>query len=177
MDVCVVDGWETFKGWTPYLMGIFVLIVWHLQKGKEVIANESKICIMDITEQISLINHIQNEFCLSLHQKTTYNYDQELKEVANLSIKVSRSLNFINFERNKIESKIIDDYFNNIAFFILDYEQTYKKVTYSEELEKKLFDQYAAIHTIGYKILISLNKIALYKLINTKACRCTAPHT
>ena len=42
MDNCVTDGWETLKGWTPYIVTVIIFVVWHLQKGLEVTASECK---------------------------------------------------------------------------------------------------------------------------------------
>lgn len=44
------DGLEIFKALTPYLVALGVYLFWHVQKEKEVIANESKNLIMKLNE-------------------------------------------------------------------------------------------------------------------------------
>lgn len=59
MEVCVVNWWETFKGWTPFIVATVVYFVWHKQKGKEVIANEAKEYIYNLNKLESIQTEIE----------------------------------------------------------------------------------------------------------------------
>lgn len=98
MDVCVID-WGAIAGFTgaiaaiasPIIVAIYLYKKWHDQKGKEVIANESKKLIKDLSE-LSLINQ-------SLRYEGSKNKEDLLNKIMkfnNLSNESSRSLLFIN---------------------------------------------------------------------------------
>ena len=58
-----IDIWGTFKALTPYILAIFVFIVWHWQKGKEVIANEAKETIKNLLQMREIsINLIHDNY-------------------------------------------------------------------------------------------------------------------
>lgn len=60
MADCVSNGWDVFKGLTPYIVAILVIIVWHFQKGKEVVANECKAYWTSLTELEIIYNKLEH---------------------------------------------------------------------------------------------------------------------
>ena len=91
MDNCVVNGWETFKGWTPYIMGIVVLAIWFFQKQREVLAVEAKEVVKDLLE-LSIINFDIN--FVGTHSKVEF--ESKLLKFKEVSEKAHRSMLFIN---------------------------------------------------------------------------------
>lgn len=59
MDNCVIDYWETFRGWTPYIVAAGVYWIWYRQKGKEVIASECKAYWTNLTELEGIYNKLE----------------------------------------------------------------------------------------------------------------------
>ena len=63
MEYCFntnIDIWGTFKALTPYIMGFIVFIIWHWQKGKEVIAKEARDLLIGIAQLQSIESNISN---------------------------------------------------------------------------------------------------------------------
>jgi hypothetical protein len=63
MEYCFntnIDILGTFKALTPYIMGFIVFIIWHWQKGKEVIANEAKLLTYDLLAIKKIVIEIEN---------------------------------------------------------------------------------------------------------------------
>lgn len=82
---CVIDGWDTFKGLTPYIIAIFVVIVWHFQKGKEVVANECKAYWTNLTELEIIYNKLEQNADFKSDNFKRFNNDVDNWKAVNLS--------------------------------------------------------------------------------------------
>lgn len=89
MEVCVVNWWETFKGWTPFIVATVVYFVWHKQKGKEVIANEAKEYIYNLNKLESIQTEIETISTSAIRKK------ELLEEYILYKAKASNHANFL----------------------------------------------------------------------------------
>ncbi|MCK4094273.1 MULTISPECIES: hypothetical protein [Acinetobacter] len=81
MSLCV----EIFKALVPILITIFVIIYWHTQKRKEVIANEAKNLILELNKFKDQANSVLGYLMLhngDFEKKTCLNRIEELKRTA-----------------------------------------------------------------------------------------------
>lgn len=111
MDVCVTDWWETFKGFTPYIMGLIVFLVWHWQKGKEVIANEANQIVKNLSVLHEDIKFLTN--CLQSKNDALSMF----KDIEKLSNKNKRELLFL-------KSSIFNKNLEKLLFNFLQHERS-----------------------------------------------------
>ncbi|MNE09655.1 hypothetical protein D3C80_1023410 [compost metagenome] len=60
----MVSGFEVFKAVTPFLIAYVVVVVWHTQKRKEVLANEAKNLILGLNNFKTLANQLHSYLML-----------------------------------------------------------------------------------------------------------------
>lgn len=124
MEYCFttnIDIWETFKGFTPYIMGIVVYWIWHKQKEKEVIANEANE-ILKITDDLKLSYTMTYlHYHTNINNSGIFNYDDFKESIdkehrirEEFTLKIQFLLTVI--EDNEI-SKIYKNYRLNEAKF------------------------------------------------------------
>lgn len=165
MDVCVVDGWETFKGWTPYIMGIVVYWIWHKQKGKEVIANEAKSIILKIIEVEKLNNSISNKIAYMNEKTNTKLLKDEILEFQYKTDDLHRDFDFIyEIIKNKDIKKVLDKYLAQSTLSIVRYNALLKSEISKENKRDVAIGLQREYINCGIKIKKYLMKYILYKL-------------
>ncbi|MEN5171492.1 hypothetical protein ABE427_01965 [Acinetobacter higginsii] len=87
------DALEIFKALTPYIVAFGVYLFWHVQKEKEVIAEEAKELILKINNLINLSGRLYEEIFFKYAEYTEIrNYDiDELSKRVKESIESARS--------------------------------------------------------------------------------------
>jgi hypothetical protein len=164
MDTCSINWWETFKAWTPYIMGLIVFSIWHFQKGKEVIANESKEIIKNINIYKSNIFDLMNEAIRYKKEKNTNGFIESDKYINTLIVLKNLSSN-IEFLLDSTDNKKLLDLVSRIGEFHFDLEDLYIKYIEDSICHSELFSKIDEI----YKTLDSIKKIALgYALYEMK---------
>lgn len=61
MEFCAINWNELIKILTPFIIAFVVYRVWHNQKGKEVIASETKDFIKNVLEEATIVSLLQFE--------------------------------------------------------------------------------------------------------------------
>ena len=79
-----VSNLEYFKALTPFILAIFVYLVWHFQKSNEVLASESK----NLITQINDLMQINNDLMYSLRNNFSVNFVNE-ETISGLKSKLS----------------------------------------------------------------------------------------
>jgi len=179
MEYCFntnIDIWGTFKALTPYILALIVLVIWHWQKGKEVIANESKETIKNLLQIRELsINLIHNKF----EDKTEI--IKQLSEFKEKSESIYRSILFLE------NSKMVSGLDSLHKQYYVTYVDIYHPIDISinkVDIDKikniikneKNISNLIIFNNTCSEIIKILYPYSLYKF-NLKAHRRTAPHT
>ncbi|WP_151799097.1 hypothetical protein [Acinetobacter calcoaceticus] len=130
---CEVTNLEYFKASTPFILALFVYLVWHFQKSNEVLAEESKILISQINElmQINseLMSSIRNYSYLNAKKLVDLKIIESKMNDFDLKTEILMgTFNFLNeaIGENKFSITWID--------WIYGFKRAY--VSYSLEIEK-----------------------------------------
>lgn len=168
MEYCFttdIDLFETFKAFTPYILAIVVYLVWHRQKGKEVLANEAKENIKSITElsmmQLDIIDTLTKRDINRIKEKSKKYYDDYHKITRNLHFLYrfsdSKTKKYIEiFRENSINYGTYISLFNNQKIDKLT-EEKYKDII------KELNNLYAENYSNSRELVKLLSKYAFYK--------------
>lgn len=169
MDNCVTDGWETFKGWTPYLVAIIIFIFWHLQKGKEVTASECK-AYWERLDDLERIYKNLEEYA-DFKSDNYKEFDRERKKWKDINLSITNLIRELTNNDNKVvesTEKLIqrfksDNTLDKLQRFGSD-ESRHERVGCNYVLNTIAEIKYSLFPYIKYRFFI-------------KAYRRTAPHT
>jgi len=166
---------EVFKTFTPYVLATVVYYFWHVQKGKEVIASESKNVIMQLNEVSDLGSNI---FGLIFEKVNHRNVDEkslskeELKTLENAlnsyEIKFKDVLNSLDFLEGAINDNNIKK-IREMAFlcFYCALDEYHTKIIHLELNEYKdnedMVDQNVKLQNEITEMKKMLYVYALYK--------------
>jgi len=115
MDACVTDTWETFKGYTPYILAILALTIWFYQKGNEVKANEAKTLWLELNKLENIYINLKNQpKDHKLNEKNFYDGVDEWKEL-NLN-KMDLAKNLLDGHFNTINIRTLKDHLDHHDF-------------------------------------------------------------
>lgn len=115
MDVCIWD-WDVASKYIPLVIAGGVYLLWHKQKGKEVIANEAKQYMYYLNKLQSLQIEIHSTYRNLLINNRTLNrlmvdpvLEALINEYKSIKSQMSNSGNFLYFALNE------DRYFSNLS--------------------------------------------------------------
>ncbi len=172
MGVYLIDWWETFKGWTPYIMGLIVLAIWHFQKGKEVVANEAKNIILKIIEVEKLNNSISNKIAYMNEKVSIDTIKVEIKEFQSKTDNLHKDFDFMYevlknhkfYMKNTDIKKILDKYLAQSTLSIVRYNALLKNEVPQEHRRIVANGLQKEYIKCGIEIKNNLMKYVLYKL-------------
>lgn len=101
MEYCFtsdLDLLEVFKAVTPWLLALVVYLVWHKQKGKEVLSNEAKNYITLLIQLEKLEAKIHAQLRNNSHRNKLIESHENYKETYN---DLSKSITFITYSLKK----------------------------------------------------------------------------
>ncbi|MEG2102993.1 MAG: hypothetical protein RRY99_15955 [Flavobacterium sp.] len=105
---------EIIKIFSPWLLALVVYLVWHWQKEKEVIANETKDILKLIDELKSSFASVYVQYHLYINNHKHFN-EEYLKEVKGENYKISKDfLAKVKFLLTLIESKQVYELYKKI---------------------------------------------------------------
>ncbi len=160
-----IDIWGTFKALTPYILAIFALILWHCQKGKEVIANEAKNIILKIIEVEKLNNSISNKIAYMNEKTIIESIKEEIKDFQSKTDNLHKDFDFIyEILKNKDIKVILNKYLAQSTLSIVRYEALLKSETSKENKRTVAIGLQKEYIKCGIDIKEYLMKYILYKL-------------
>lgn len=133
---CEVSNLEYFKAYTPFILAIFVYLVWHFQKSNEVLANESKNLISQINELIRINSELMYLIRSSYYYSAKEIVDLKTIEstMSDFELKTETLMGTFNFLSEAIgENKSSIIWINSIYGFKRAYIQYRLKI---EKIEK-----------------------------------------
>lgn len=90
MNFCAIDWNELIKILTPFVIAFCVYQIWHNQKGKEVIANAAKECILDIFSLMT--SNVLIQLSTTRNDK---DFEEVLLDFKKVNVKNIKELSFI----------------------------------------------------------------------------------
>lgn len=159
---------ELFKISTPYILAFIVYLVWHIQKEKEVIANEAKNLLILLNEGVDVSSKLLKELNRITYKITPMTSPDEKKELFNgieeyinlLDSKFMEVFNSLNFIGSAvIDTELYDcitDYLNLIEKIL---EKYYKKTL--EETNISSLSEFKDLHYDLIKETREIKKVVL----------------
>ncbi len=171
MEFCKAT-FEILKFLTPYILAGVVYLFWHLQKEKEVLANESKNLILKLNEIMDASGDLFDQIKM-LHPKQK---DISAEQIVNLKnnlisfkLKISLILDSMDFLREAIDSvEIIDIAFNcnNVLMKVFNEYQNQASKLVKNEMTMTI-DELVEVHNnlvdIASKVKKTFFQYALFR--------------
>ncbi|MFW1951659.1 hypothetical protein [Acinetobacter beijerinckii] len=113
MDACSID-WDLVSKFTPYILAFIAYRIWHMQKGREVIANEAKEFLYNLSKLESLQSEIESKSNSNTEIQEFFDEYKSTKE------KMSNNANFLGLalKKDKTLSHLSTSYLAQCIIYI-----------------------------------------------------------
>ena len=159
MNFCAIDWTELIKILTPFIIAYAVYRVWHNQKGKEVIANTAKDCIMDIFGLMASAVIIQHS-----KARDSKEYEEALLDFNKLISKNIQGINFILSSVDDDKLKNAQDKHGLNCGKVMKYVRAYNNISdKNQNIESYLStEDFNSFHQSSKDLVDCLRSYAIY---------------